>query len=265
MASKGDPFYAVKDKVNASLVSIRGYLGEYKQAIANNAEIEAETQLTSLKNKLKETEGDNNNLMQTIKIVETNRARFASISDTELAGRKKFVADTSIVLKNYADEAENIRIQAEQEKAREKAELAERKKKKANNDNRRDLVGSGSSAAGKFAASAQREQDRQNTDYVSSTRSQHEDMESKQNLVLENMSQTLDRLKGINADITTTMVDQQRDLEDLDRAIDLGTDSFGTVLKKINKLLASSQKGRLILIFVLFIIIVILLFLIVYA
>lgn len=90
-------------------------------------------------------------------------------------------------------------------------------------------------------------------------------MEAQQDLVMDDMSHALDRLTGIGQTINQQLVESEHQLAGLDEDLDTAKLSMDNALRKMDKLLKSSDKGRLCLIVVLFILAVGLFFGVVYG
>jgi len=183
---------------------------------------------------------DCKDLAQTIVIVEQNRARFPSISDSELASRKQFVETTLQTLATYNDQLR-------------------RAAQKIANDNRRDLMPASNS---RFSQAASSQQNREQDDYVASASQQQQTLIKQQDVVLEDMDQALARLGNISNDINAELVEQDAMLNEMDSQMDEAQGNFGIVLKKMDKLLATSDRGRICCILALFFVAVILLIII---
>ena len=241
MASR-DPFYAVKDKVQASLTKARADFSRFDSLSTRSADYA--TLLAQLRQQVTAIETDVKDLAQTIVIVETNRVRFTSISDDELNSRKGFVDATKATLATYTSTLRSAQ-------------------NKLNNDNRKDLM----PAAGpsRFSSAAQSSGSREQDDFVSSSQQQQQTLIRQQDVVLEDMDAALARLGNISNDINAELVEQDAMLNELDDGMDEAQGNMNIALKKMDKLLKTSDRGRICCIVGLFFLAVLLLILIFYT
>ena len=241
MASR-DPFYAVKDKVQNSLTKVRADFSRFDSLSTRSADYA--TLLGQLRQQVNGIETDVKDLAQTIVIVEQNRVRFTSISDEELASRKAFVDTTKQSLATYTSTLRSAQ-------------------NKLNNDNRKDLM----PAAGpsRFSSAAATSGNREQDDYVSSAAQQQQTLIKQQDVVLEDMDAALARLSNISNDINAELVEQDAMLNELDSGMDEAQGNMNIVLKKMDKLLKTSDRGRICCIIGLFFLVVLLLILIFYT
>lgn len=165
------------------------------------------------------------------------------------------------------------------------------------NNSRKQLLNDHNS---RFAASANAEASRGNDDFVQSSRQSAMALEAQQDLVMDDMSHALDRLHGIGTTINEQLEESKQyesnkqrlscarlldalrfrslpclafsvfslshsQLAGLDDDLDRAKLSMDNALRKMEKLLKSSDKGRLCLILILFILAIGLFFGIVYG
>lgn len=200
--------------------------------------------LTKLRGAVSAVDTDVKDLSQTIVIVEQNRARFTSISDQELNSRKSFVDTTRSTLASYQDQLR-------------------RATQKQAGDQRRDLMPS--SGQSRFSGAASSTINREQDDYVAGANNQQQALIKQQDVVLEDMDAALARLSNISSDINAELVEQDAMLNEMDSQMDEAQGNFGIVLKKMDKLLATSDRGRICCIIGLFALAVILLIIIFYT
>ena len=117
----------------------------------------------------------------------------------------------------------------------------------------------------RFQSSANAEAGRGNDEFVHSSRQSALAMEAQQDVVMDDMAHALDRLTGIGQTINQQLVESEHQLGGLDEDLDTAQLSMDNALRKMDKLLKSSDKGRLCLIVVLFILAVGLFFGVVYG
>jgi len=244
-----DPFYAVKDKVSGLLVKLKADYDRFNSVSPHSADYA--TLSNSLRQQVSAIDTDCKDLGQTIIIVEQNRSRFPTISDTELSSRRSFVSTTLTTLATY------------------NAELR-RSAQRAANDNRKQLMQpthntASSSSQSRFSQAASSQRDREQDDYVASASQQQQTLIKQQDVVLDDMDQALARLGNISNDINAELVEQDAMLNEMDSQMDEAQGNFGIVLKKMDKLLMTSDRGRICCILGLFFVAVILIIIIVYA
>lgn len=242
MASR-DPFYSVKDKVVGNLTRLRSDFARFDTLSARSADYSSLS--NSLKQQITAIETDCKDLAQTIVIVETNRVRFSSISDAELNSRKSFVSETQATLRGYSDQLK--RAQA-----------------KVGAESRRDLMQAGQQNS-RFSGAVNSQSSREQDDYVSSAKQQQAQLINQQDVVLEDMDAALARLKDISNDINSELIEQDQMLNDVDDSLDTAQGNMDLVLKKMDKLLATSDRGRICCVIGLFFIAVILIIIIIYV
>ena len=191
MAQPRDPFYAVKDKVQASLLELRGTISRAEELLKSGGQsAEVEPVLGAARADMSQIHIDVKDLSQTITIVEENRPRFPSIDNRELDSRRGFVTDAKTSLSQYDEHIKRISQKAAQ----------------ANNQ-RKQLLGDNSS---RFASSANAEADRGNEDFVQASRQSALQLEKQQDLVMDDMSHALDRLHGIGTTINQQLEESKQ-------------------------------------------------------
>jgi len=227
MAVSSDPYYEVRDRIHQALALVTSTSNQYQNA---RAKIDA----------LQPIEVDINDLAKTIDIVEANRQRFASISDIELNTRKRFVNESRSKL-------HAIRLQAEKQQQVQVHQPSQR------------VDGAHPSQA----MSSRSTIVKPNQTFASTQQQTYAEIEGEQDVVLEDISTVLDRLKDMNQDIGTELKVSEGLTSDIDSHMDDAQSRMTAMLKKIDKILASSDRGRLFCIVVLFLIVILLLFIIV--
>jgi hypothetical protein len=203
------------------------------------------TLLASLRQQVSAIDTDCKDLAQTCVIVEQNRARFPSISDAELASRRAFVSSSVSTLSAYS-------------------EALRRAQQRLAADARRDLM-PGSGSASRFSSAASTAGSREQDDVVASASQQQQSLVKQQDVVLEDMDAALARLGNISNDINAELVEQDAMLNEMDSQMDEAQGNFAVVLKKMDKMLMTSDRGRICCILALFAVAVILLVVIIYA
>ena len=202
----------------------------------------------SLKQQILAINVDVADLSQTIAIVENNRDKFPTISDEELDSRRTFVTQTKQELQALID-------------------VLKKAKDKQANANRQQLMENQSSSrnSSKFSEAAEKQNRNQHDEYINNERQAHTQMVAQQDEVLGDMSVALSRLQVMSQDINTELVEQGEMINDLDGDLDSAQLNMNVVMKKLDKLLKTSDKGRICCIFILVGIAILLFFLIIYA
>lgn len=248
MAAPRDPFYAVKDKVQASLSSLQKQLAHSDSLVtggsASREEIDAS--LSEARAAMSQIHVDVKDLSQTITIVEENRSRFPSIGERELESRRAFVTDAKTTLSQCDEQIKRVAARAQQQANQSRKKLLQQGNAGAGRDS-----GLGNS---RFDSSAAAESSRANDDFIANSRMQMKSVEKEQDDVLISMSDSLDRLKGISESIGDELKQSEYQLNELESDIDQANGTMEVVLKKMDKLLKSSDKGRLCCIVILFVV-----------
>lgn len=241
MSAPRDPFYAVKDKVIQSLSTAdQQYKSMTTTANNNNHQLQ---QANELKQLIADMQVDINDLAQTITIVETNRNKFQQITDQELNNRILFVTQTRNKLNDMNKTISNFN-------------------NKNPNDVRIQLTNKSSS--NNTIQSTQSRSTPSGNDPIYGAREQQVQVEREQDEVLDDMTTALDRLQNLAGDINVELKTQDVMLNELDTEIDDASSTMKRTIKRLDKLLATSDKGRLGCIAMLFLIAILLLFLVIY-
>ena len=246
MAAPRDPFYAVKDKVQASLSSLQKQLSHSDSLVTGGsaAREEIDASLSEARAAMSQIHVDVKDLSQTITIVEENRSRFPSIGERELESRRAFVTDAKTTLSQCDEQIKRVAARAQQQANQSRKKLLQQ-----GNAGRDSGLGNS-----RFDSSAAAESSRANDDFISNSRMQMKSVEKEQDDVLITMSDSLDRLKGISESIGDELKQSEYHLGELESDIDQANGTMEVVLRKMDKLLKSSDKGRLCCIVILFVV-----------
>lgn len=208
---------------------------------SNTAENREFGKLThSIKVSLKKLKVDLKDLSQTINIVEGNRLRFSDISDDELLKRRTFVNNTKAMAQEVTDTLRS-----------------DRTKRKIESD--RNLQNSTT------LSPMDRERRRQEDEFVGSRVQSAQLLQNRQDVVLDDMSAALARLGDVADTMNVELESQQDLLDEFDNELDETEDNFNMVMAKIEKLLGTSDRGKLCCIFWLFLTMCILFLAVVYT
>lgn len=228
-----DPFYAVKDKVITTVQTVENEFN----TINNTNNAINQNLLNNIKSHIHDIEIDTNDLAQTITIVQSNRHKFTQITDNELQSRISFVNATQQQIKQFKSQYDVLSQKAQSQK---KSLLTR------NNDNTRP-------------------NNNNSNNPVNNLQQQQLQIEVNQDEVLDDMSVALDRLQNLAGDINTELNTQKVMLDELDTELDDASGTMKRTIKRLDKLLATSDKGRLGCIVVMFLIAILLLFLVIYT
>lgn len=232
-----DPFHTVKERVQGRIGQLSTDFTAWKEALNTtnthrNPQFKPLTQ--SIKVALKAITVDLRDLDQTIKIVEQNRDKFRDISDHELTQRRKFVNETKAYVQEVLSTLQSPRTKGKLERDQSEALT------------RSPLNGGGGGRG--MAAEYEREGDQ----FIEDKRMRQQQLEEQQDVVLDDMNAALERLGVMSHDIQKELRSQQRDLEALSDEVDEANTQMQIVMKKIHKLLGTSDNGKLCCIFILF-------------
>eukprot|EP00474_Spongospora_subterranea_P004391 CRZ04849.1 hypothetical protein [Spongospora subterranea] len=228
-----DPFYAVKEEVQKDAQLLSADREQWANIMArsdapSDAEIGRATR--AVKSRIKRIEQQVKDLSRTIDQVEKQRSKFPTIDDQELFTRKKFVADVKVI----ARECRDALSKSASIKSTKSA------KKYSSND---DLE---AAPAAKHVQQAQQM------------------MEKEQDVHLDDMLSSLQRLGVMGTQVHDELEDQRLLLNEVDQDMDDAGDRMEVVMKKLDKLIGNSNRGKLYIMFFLTLLLVILLFLIIY-
>lgn len=223
--ARRDPFYVVKEKVQVRTSEMKDDFEQWKDLLEtsdtyNNGDFDK--LLQSLKMTTKSVKIDLNDLQKTISIVESKRSRFKDISDDELDGRKKFVNDMRALVQTYEETLTSDRT------------LSKIKSDKRKNKRNQLFEGASSNDVNVHI-------DGGRVDYAK----EQQLMEAKQDVVLDDMMGALDRLGDVGTTINVELANQTAAINDIDEEMNTGLGQMDQVMKKITKVLGTSNKGKL--------------------
>lgn len=250
-AFKQDPFYEVKDKVKALYSQLSSNYDSWKDMLenSNTANNIGFSDLTSsVKMSVSSIEVDLRDLQQTIAIVDANRSRFRQIDDEELNSRRKFVNDTNAAVISIKEDlsSKRTREKIEQDKSGGNRNYSTRRQQ------RPDLF------------SGEGEVSKDNASYMQGVGQQQEMMIRQQDNVLDDMTSALTRLGDVAGNINKELIVQEEMINELDVELEHAQGTMDVVMKKMNKLLGRSDKGRYCCLFWLIVIIVVLMVILIY-
>lgn len=244
-----DPFYTVKEEVQARIASTRTMLDRHKKLVSlgqASGNPEFDKLNAELKKAVKTIEWDLNDLEETVSIVENDRRKFR-ITDDELRSRKSFVAQT----RSFAQEVQSTVLQAAG---------ANRSKLTA------AAVGSAAGAASGAEISMADHSDRftraaddDNSTFLRDETQKQDQLMRDQDQDLEALSTDVQRLHGMGQSINDELQQQNRMVEDLDREVDSTMGRLKANMAKAARVLKDSKdKGKMFIIIILGIILLVL-------
>jgi len=239
-----DPFYVVKEKVQSLIGKLSQDFEQWKETLANSNTYRSSNfkPLTQqVKVALKTVNVDLRDLEQTIKIVDANRDKFKDITDAELASRKKFVNEMRVIVQDVTSTLSSPKTKAKLERDQSEA-----------------LMRTDSRKTGLEAARHE-----EGADFVEGKRLAQAQIEAKQDVVLEDMEQALGRLTEMSKDIGTGLKESNEMLNQMDGDLDENLAHMNIVMKKLGKLLQTSDTGKICCIIALFALALILFFVLV--
>jgi hypothetical protein len=191
---------------------------------------------------------DLKDITETIRMVEENRARF-QFDDREVGNRKAFVRASRVTVREIQDSITGRSATA-----------------KIDSDKRLAL-GTGSNAGSAASRAAREEQQarvaRDNQDFLDNQRQDQTQIVRQQDNDLTLLSQSAQRLGETARTINTELRDQERMLQELDDDIDREAEKLNFVMKRMGRLLQTSDNKQLCLIIGLFLLAVGLVFLVI--
>lgn len=241
-----DPYYVAKEEVQSAIKRLQGMHEEWGRLLRseNTATCERFQNLhAEIAGELRHLDFDLQDVNATISTVEENRAKF-KFDDAEIASRKEFVKVSRTKVQDIQDSVTGRQAQAKMEGDKRQV-LASQKAAGAARDDRQSQVR------------------RDNAEFLSNQRQQQEQLVEQQDEALTALSQTAQRLGETARTINVELQDQQKMLEELDEDIDKETEKLNFVMKRMGRLLKTSDNKQLCLIIGLFILLVVLIFLVV--
>jgi len=224
-----DPFYVVKERLQSLISQLSLDFDQWKDALNNsnthkNAKFKPLTK--AVKTGLTSIVGDLGDLHDTIQIVQTNRDKFKDISDAELATRKKFITETKQFVQDIQATITSPKTKAKMQRDQSEALVQSERKSEHN---------------------------RETQEFIENKKMQQQQLEEKQDVVLDDMYSALQRLGAMGEDIKKEIAVSNDELQGLDRDVEDAQSAMNIALRKLQKLLGTSDTGKLCCIFILFI------------
>lgn len=246
MLSASDPYYVAKEEVAKAMDRLRGLHQDWKRLLQteDTARSQRFQQMhQEITGELEQLGLDLDDIHATISMVEGNRNTF-QLSDAELQSRKRFVTDSRRTLEDLQKDVNGPQTRA-----------------KLENDKKALLSSAASSA--RTREERQRSAMQENQAFLDRQRQQQTQLRAQQDEDLEMLSQSALRLNNTAQIINVELKEQQKMLEELDEDIDKEAEKLNFVMKRMGKLLKTSDSKQLCLIIGLSCLVAVLLFLVI--
>eukprot|EP01136_Pigoraptor_vietnamica_P034342 Opistho-1_new@98192 len=227
-----DPFFEVRDDVQKSINSPKELYERWQELLNENTSAAKNEELDwvarELRTVLKTVELDLEDLDEVIKISETDPEKF-DLTRSEIEDRKGFVNRARRTLSEIRDHMSHsgTRVKTQQ---------------------RGELLGeAGGSKAGKKAdkyARAAEESRRQNQAFIDDQKQQQQQIIQQQDHELEQISNTLGRVKDISLKIGDELDAQDQLIDDLDQHVDNTSSRLQQLIQKVEKVSRATSDGK---------------------
>lgn len=242
-----DPYYVVKDEVQDAITKLQAMHEDWQRLLRseNTATHSRFQELHSeIAAELRQLDYDLQDITETVKAVEGNRAHF-SIDDAEVQSRKDFVQTSR----------DTVRSIQESVTSRESLGKIDTDRRQALGTSRLDAAPDETPSS----ALAHRESEA----FLERQRQEQQQIVAQQDQDLNLFSQSAKRLRETAKVINVELQDQQKMLEELDDDIDREVEKLNFVLKRVGKLLKTSNRGQLLLVVGLSALLMVLMFLVI--
>jgi len=248
MASSNDPFYVVKDEIQAKLEYAKVKHARFQDLLENTntaTNNEFREIRKALLKEVSKAERDLSSLNMTIQAVENNREQFSHIDDNELLDRKGFVRETQQILKRITDDIKSDKV-----------------RKKMERDERQRLA---AAEGGETGLGARTGLEARNTDFVLDSRARTKVTLRQQEEDLEEIGGAVDRVGQMAGTIHQELEDQRVMLNNFETEMDETALKMNTVMGHLSKLLKTKDRCQLGTILTLTVILVVLTVLVIYS
>ena len=231
-----DPYYSFKNDIQVAISSFTRDFDSWHDMLENtntfqNRDFKELTE--SLKSQYKSINRSLKELTKTIETVESNRNNYSSITTQELNDRKSFIKDMKTTINDYrskmqSDKTREIINQHKREFEEKKKETAQEKFSRLENDR-----------------------------YIENHQLSQEQELKEQDVILDDMHETLKRL-GVHANtINVEIKSQTALLDEVDEEMNITQDRLTRLTVKLDELMGNSNSKKIILIIILIIILVV--------
>jgi len=246
LSATTDPYYVAKDEVEVALKKVREMHATWKQILENENTAKSnkfQELHVEIAGELRQLEFDFQDITATISMVEENRQRF-KFDDREINSRKDFVRASRAAAKEISDSVNGAHAEAKM--ASDKRELLMNQQQ-----------------ARKAADDRQSRANKENEAFINRQRQDQQLIVQQQDEALTELSKSAERLGQTAKTINIELQDHQRMLEELDEDIDRETEKLNFVMKRMGRLLKTSDNKQLCVIIGLSIFAIVLLFLVI--
>ncbi|CAE7937256.1 ppp1cc-b [Symbiodinium necroappetens] len=246
LSASSDPYYVAREEVAKAMQKLQGLFPEWRRLLQteNTARSERFKELHSeLAGELEQLSLDLDDIHATISMVEGNRGTF-QISDAELASRRRFVTESRQTLEQLQKDMRGPQTRA-----------------KLESDQKALLSSAASSARAREERQSRAVQD--NQAFLDRQRQQQAQLMARQDEDLTELSLSAQRLGNTAQILNVELKEQQKLLEELDEDIDKEAEKLNFVMKRMGKLLKTSDSKQLCLIIGLSCLVAFLLFLLI--
>eukprot|EP00927_Polykrikos_kofoidii_P023237 TRINITY_DN21468_c0_g1_i1.p1 TRINITY_DN21468_c0_g1~~TRINITY_DN21468_c0_g1_i1.p1 ORF type:complete len:250 (-),score=62.78 TRINITY_DN21468_c0_g1_i1:117-866(-) len=246
MSAANDPYYVAKEDVQGAIREAQKMHKEWKRLLEteNTAKSQPFQDLhANLAGELRQLDYDLQDITATISMVEENRDKF-QISDTELANRKDFIKVSRAAVRDVQEEVTG-------RKALTKIE-----------NDKRSLLQNQASVT-RAAEDQRRAVNQENEAFLARERQTQMQLVANQDDQLAELGKNAQKLGEIAKHVNRELQEQQNMLEELDVDIEKETEKLNFVMKRIGRLMKTSDNKQIWVIVVLCILFVVLLFLVI--
>lgn len=247
LSPTNDPYYVARDDVAKQISKVREMQREWRKLLhdENTTRCSRFQELhTNISSDIGELDVDLRDIGVTINVVEENRERF-HLDDAEVRIRKEFVRQSRVALKEIRDEVIGRAAQAKIEQ------------------DKRLALQQNSSGAQRGSSMKNSRVSKENAEYLEVQKQEQQYIKDEQDETLIELSQSAQRLGHIAISINKELEYQQPMLELLSKDVDKETEKLNFVMKRVGRLLKTSDNKLLCLAIGLFILFLVLLFLVI--
>jgi len=227
-----EPFYVVKEHVQGTAERLQQNYHLWKEALDSGSSTDEFEKLSKdVKKDIGKIKRDLQTLAKTISAVEINRSKFPGVTDAELASRSQFVNEMSSIVREMEVTLNSPVTKKKLDQDKRGLLLAEEDRSQRTKEHRSDM-----------------------DNYVDEQRQSQLLIETKQDIVLDDINDALTRLGYVADGISKELKQQEVLLDEVTGEVDQANSSMQKALNKMDKLLGKSDKGRICCIIILLIV-----------
>jgi len=250
-AAAADPFYKVRDNVNAQVERIKVKHDKLQdllhQGDGGSGSVDFKELRKTLLKELKAAEKDVRGLQVAIEMIEKNRDKFPHIRDSELENRRSFVVELHNVV-------QDIKARADSESVRRKIESdATHSKRDAHDESLAHMSKSVNPA------------ERANARFIKEQRLETVSMIGHQDDAIDALGMAVDRLGELGKEVNVELKEQNIMLAGLDDELDEAGNRMNLVMGSLAKLLKTKDGCMIWTVVILFLILVLLIALVIWT